>query len=253
MECLLMSIYYVHVDLSPLILPVAPWNTNYCLHKPAFPSRLSDQMMPLASQAWWSTTGLVLQSLSCVQLLWPPGLYPKRRLCPWNFPGKFPDQRSQVWWPLNALASHFTYSLSLQLLDTPFLCLFQPHLLPSKPETAVCSSASSRLLQRKNLFFSVQLQVSSLFLHAFSLYKRWRPYTKTDWAPLLPSIKSVNTPSGSELHFLEIRRSVGFIDEQRLSHYLERFADASGEVLAVCQKRRTKQAWRICWIMGHVT
>ena len=28
-----MSIYYVQVDLLPLILPVAPWNTNYCFTK----------------------------------------------------------------------------------------------------------------------------------------------------------------------------------------------------------------------------
>ena len=72
------------------------------------------------------------------------------------------------------------HCLSLQLIDTPFLCLFQPHLLPSKPETAVCNSASSRLLQRKDLFFSVQLQVSSLFLHGFFFIQKMEtPYQ--DW------------------------------------------------------------------------
>ena len=67
------------------------------------------------------------------------------------------------------------YYLSLQLLDTPFLYLFQPHLLPSKPETTAHNSASSRLLQCKDHFLSVQLQVSSLFLHVFFFIQKTDP------------------------------------------------------------------------------
>ena len=48
-----------------------------------------------AHNSWYWNTFLnncdyvmVVQSLSCVQLMWPYGLYPARLLCPWDSPGK---------------------------------------------------------------------------------------------------------------------------------------------------------------------
>lgn len=160
------------VDLSPLILPVAPWNISYCLHQTASPSRHGDQMMPLGFD----------------QLLRPFGLYPKRLLCP--FPGKFQTGESQA----STTSKHpcfpfHPYYLSLQLLDTPFFVPISTPPPTASPETTAHNSASSRLLQCKDHFFSVQLQVSSLFLHVFSLYKKIDPTPRLWLSSTKPVIK----------------------------------------------------------------
>ena len=114
-------------------------------------------------QAWWSNDAV--------------GIWPTL-VTPWTVPQEAPlsmeisrqISRLKITGLMTSKHPCFPFHphcLSWQLLDTLFLYLFQPHLLPSKPETAACISASSRLLQWKDLFFPVQLQVFFLFLHGF--------------------------------------------------------------------------------------
>lgn len=122
----------------------------------------------------------------------------------------------QVWILPKALASHFTFIVSLQLLTTPLLnllaksfarcselgtciqgidtgrfqtlaSLFQPSPFPNKLGAVAGSSTPCALLQFKDLFSCLQTWISHLLLHSgFSLCEKWRPLLwNSDWVLLL--------------------------------------------------------------------